>query len=377
MRLFLDLFSAYEKQKEDIDSAIAEVLTSGSFVLGKQLERFEKEWADYTGAKYAIGVGSGLDALSLALQGLRIGPGDEVIVPSFTFVATWLAVSQSGAEPIPVDCDVRSFNIDADLIESAITKRTRAIIPVHLFGQPADLTQINEIARHYNLLVIEDAAQAHGAELEGVKIGGHGNTACWSFYPAKNLGAMGDAGAITTDCEQLRDSLLTLRNYGSNEKYYHVEFGRNSRMDEIQAAILRQKLKTLDLANSVRQEIANFYSSHLDLSKVKIPEIPSCKKSAWHQFVVLSSSRDELKEHLQSKGIPTLVHYPIPPHQQEIYQGKFNKNQSLERAEFLKSHVLSLPIDPFADSDLCKQTASAVASFNNEKALNFESKARK
>ena len=298
---FLNLAAAYQAQKQEIDAAVSEVLASGSYLLGEQLEGFEEDWARYCGARYAVGVGSGLDALSLALMALGIGEGDEVIVPSFTFVATWLAVSQVGARPVPVDCSSQTFNIQADLVKSAITNRTKAIVPVHLFGQPADLRAINELAKCHGLHVVEDAAQAHGAELEGARIGSHGNTVCWSFYPGKNLGCMGDGGAITTNCEQLRDAVAGLRNYGARVKYHHDDFGRNSRLDEIQAAILRRKLTMLDSSNGLRREIADFYTLHLDSNKVRVPNISPSNKSVWHQFVVLTSERDRLRHHLSSE----------------------------------------------------------------------------
>ena len=367
MRPFLDLAAAYRNQKTGIDDAISEVLASGRYVLGEKLEKFEKEWARYCGAKYCIGVGSGLDALSLTLMGLGIGPGDEVVVPSFTFVATWMAVSQVGATPVPVDCDLSTFNIDANLIEPAITTRTRAIVPVHLYGQPADLINIIALAKNYGLHVIEDAAQAHGAELGGIKIGGHGNPTCWSFYPGKNLGAIGDGGAVTTDSEDLKKSLQKLRNYGSTEKYRHETLGRNSRLDDLQAAVLSIKLEQLDDANSKRELIAQMYSKALELKlgeNSALLSIPSADhKSAWHQYVIRALNRQQLQQYLESRNIPNLVHYPVPPHQQKIFSTNNYSMNQVRIAERVSREVLSLPIDPYACSELIEATVEALGEF--------------
>ena len=364
MRPFLDLTAAYQFKKESIDEAVNKVLRSGNYVLGEQVASFEAEWAEFCGSRYAVGVGNGLDALTLTLMGLGIGAGDEVIVPSFTFVATWLAVSQVGAKPVPVDCDQNTFNIDPTLIESAITNATRAIIPVHLFGQSADLQPVNELARLHKLSVIEDAAQAHGALYEGKRIGGHGNTACWSFYPGKNLGAAGDAGAITTDCGELYDKLLKLRNYGSEAKYHHEYLGKNSRLDEIQAAILRVKLEDLEICNQKRTEIAEYYSAHLAETEVRTPTIHGLAKSCWHQYVIRSSKRDELIAHMQHRGISTLMHYPIPPHRQSIYSATKFSRRSICVAEAMSKQVLSLPMDPFSPLQAAENVVEAVKSFN-------------
>ena len=315
MRPFLDLTAAYQFKKESIDEAVNKVLRSGNYVLGEQVASFEAEWAEFCGSRYAVGVGNGLDALTLTLMGLGIGAGDEVIVPSFTFIATWLAVSQVGAKPVPVDCDQNTFNIDPTLIESAITNATRAIIPVHLFGQPADLT-VNELVRLHKLSVIEDAAQAHGALYEGKRIGGHGNTACWSFYQ-QNLGAAGDAGAITTDCGELYNKLLKLRNYGSEAKIPSNILGRTPDWMKFKA-ILRVKLEDLEICNQKRTEIADYYSAHLAETDVHTPVTHGLAKSCWYQYVIRSPKRDKLIAHMQQRGISTLMHY-LPPHRQSIY----------------------------------------------------------
>ena len=260
---FLDLRAAYLELKPEIDAAIARVLDSGWYILGPEVEAFEAEWAEYCGASHAVGVGNGMDALTLALRALQIGPGDEVIVPSNTYIATWLAVSAVGATPVPVEPDLATYNIDPALIPAAITPRTKALLPVHLYGQPADLDPILAIARQHNLAVVEDAAQAHGARYKGCRIGAHGDVVCWSFYPGKNLGALGDAGAVTTNRADLADRIRVLRNYGSREKYVNELQGVNSRIDPIQAAVLRVKLKVLDEWNARRCRIAALYSQEL------------------------------------------------------------------------------------------------------------------
>ena len=281
---FLNLSASYNYLKAELDEAVLRVLDSGRYILGEEVEKFESEWAEYCGSKFAVGVGNGFDALFLALKASDIGEGDEVLVPSFTFIATWLAVSRTGAKPVPVDCDYRTFNIDSGLIERAITPKTRAIIPVHLYGQPADLLEIREIASKYSLEIIEDAAQAHGAEYHGRRIGGHGNVACWSFYPGKNLGAAGDGGAITLNCEVTYKKLKNISNYGSDRKYHHTHQGVNSRLDEVQAAILSVKLKYLDLMNLRRQKIAEFYLNHLKDALFTLPHVAKNRTPVWHQF---------------------------------------------------------------------------------------------
>tara|TARA_A100001391_G_scaffold160_2_gene319 strand:+ start:18265 stop:19359 length:1095 start_codon:yes stop_codon:yes gene_type:complete len=343
---FLDLHAAYIELKAEIDKAISRVLDSGWYILGPEVEAFEKEWAEYCGARKAVGVANGLDALTLALSALGIGAGDEVIVPSNTYIATWLAVSSVGATPIPVEPDPATYNIDAARLVTAITPQTRAILPVHLYGQPADLDPIISIARRYGLRVIEDAAQAHGARYKGRRIGAHGDVVCWSFYPGKNLGALGDAGAVTTDDTELAERIAMLRNYGSRKKYVNDDLGVNSRLDPLQAAVLRVKLKALDAWTDRRRAIAEAYTQALLGSGLLLPCVPDYLEPVWHLYVVRSSKRDALQQDLAALGIGTLIHYPIPPHMQAAYAKLGLESAALSIARDLASEVLSLPIGP-------------------------------
>ncbi|MDP2007016.1 MAG: DegT/DnrJ/EryC1/StrS family aminotransferase [Rubrivivax sp.] len=330
--------------------ALNRVLESGWYILGEESKAFEREFADFCGTDHCIGVANGLDALVLSLRALDVGPGDEVIVPSNTFVATWLAVSHVGATPVPVEPDSRTFNIDPSRIEAAITERTRAIVPVHLYGQPADLDPILALARRHGLHVIEDAAQAHGAEYRGRRIGGDGDLVCWSFYPGKNLGALGDGGAITTQNGKLAERLRMLRNYGSQRKYHHEVIGFNSRLDEMQAAILRVKLPWLSEENKRRASIAQAYLRGLDGLGIGLPQIEQHLQSAWHLFVIRHPRRDDLVRILTADGIATIIHYPVAPHLQPAYRNLGIHKGALPIAEALQDEVLSLPIGP-AQSD--------------------------
>lgn len=357
---FLDLGAAYSELKQEIDRAVARVLESGWYILGAEVEAFEAEWAEYCGASHAVGLGNGLDALTLALRALDIGPGDEVILPSNTYIASWLAVTAVGATPVPVEPDIETHNIDPRLIEAAITGRTRAIMPVHLYGQPADLDPILETVRARGIAVVEDAAQAHGARYKGQRIGAHGDVVCWSFYPGKNLGAMGDAGAVTTDRADLAERIRMLRNYGSREKYINEMLGVNSRLDPIQAAILRVKLAHLDQWNLRRRAIAAAYGEALRDSGLVLPSARNWADPAWHLFVVRSALRDGLQQRLEQSGIGTLIHYPIPPHLQQAYSGLGIGAGSLPLAERLAKEVLSLPIGPHMDLDAVGAIAAAI-----------------
>lgn len=341
---FLDLRAAYLELKPEIDAAIARVLDSGWYILGPEVDAFEEEWAAYCEASYAVGVGNGLDALTLALRALDIGPGDEVIVPSNTYIATWLAVSAVGATPVPVEPDPATYNIDPVHIAAAVTPRTRALLPVHLYGQPSDLDPILAIARQYSLAVVEDAAQAHGARYKGHRIGAHSDVVCWSFYPGKNLGALGDAGAITTNRADLADRIRVLRNYGSREKYVNEVKGVNSRIDPIQAAVLRVKLKVLDKWTERRRHIADLYNEGLANSSLIIPQVPAWSEPAWHLYVIRITERDALQDRLEQAGICTLIHYPISPHCQEAFSGQVFS--ALPLADRLPPEILSLPISP-------------------------------
>lgn len=348
---FLDLGAAYRELKTEIDAAVARVLNSGWYILGAEVEAFEAEWAAYCGANYAIGVGNGLDALVLSLRAMGVTHGDEVIVPSNTYIATWLAVSQCGAIPVPVEPDPQTYNIDPLKIEAAITANTKVILPVHLYGQPADLDPILEIARHYQLWVLEDAAQAHGARYKGKRIGAHGDAVAWSFYPGKNLGALGDAGAVTTNNPELSDRILMLRNYGSRVKYVNEVQGVNSRLDPLQAAILRVKLKYLDEWNQRRQKLAQLYLTALQGTSLVLPFVPAWAEPVWHLFVIRTPERQTLQEKLHTAGIGTLIHYPIPPHRQAAYADLDVSQKSFAIAERFAQEVLSLPISPHHSAD--------------------------
>jgi dTDP-4-amino-4,6-dideoxygalactose transaminase len=365
---FLELKPTYDELKPEFDAAYHRVMDSGWYLLGKEIEAFEVEFAEYCEAKYCIGVANGLDALHLLVRAYGIGAGDEVIVPSNTFIATWLAVSYAGATPIPVEPDPETHNIDVSRIEAAITTRTKAIMPVHLYGQPADMDAINEIALRHGLKVIEDSAQAQGARYKGRRTGSLGDAAGHSFYPGKNLGAFADAGAITTNDPELADRVRTLRNYGSKEKYHYETQGINSRMEELQAAFLRVKMRHLDEWNARRTVIAGQYISQLSTldSQLILPTVPPWSDPVWHLFVIRHPQRDALQKHLSEQGIQTIIHYPIPPHLSGAYSGLRPPSSdlwSLPLAEQLASEVLSLPIGPHMSVDAVEQVVSAIASF--------------
>lgn len=344
---FLDLKASYDELKSELDAAYHRVMASGWYVLGSEVEAFEAEFAEYCEAKHCIGVGNGLDALHLILRAMEIGPGDEVIVPSNTFIATWLAVSYSGATPIPVEPDEQTYNIDPSLIEAVITARTKAIIPVHLYGQPADMDPINAIAEQYGLKVIEDAAQAHGAQYKGRRVGGIGDAAGFSFYPAKNLGAFGDAGAVVTNHDELADRIRILRNYGSKVKYHHEVQGYNSRLDELQAALLRVKLIRLDEWNDRRRQLAEYYLRELEgCPSLKLPFTPKSFEPVWHLFVVRHAQRDVFQYALTKTGVDTLIHYPTSPHLQPAYNCTDYTHGNYVFAERMAKELISLPIGP-------------------------------
>lgn len=342
---FVDLTRQHQAIDGAIRQAIDEVLHSGWFILGPQVEAFEQEFAQFCQVQYCVGVGNGLDAIQLLLQAYGIGPGDEVIVPSNTFIATWLAVSYVGATPVPVEPDPRTHNIDPARIAQAITTRTKCIIPVHLYGQPADMDSINAIADQHKLIVIEDNAQAQGALYKGRKTGSLGHAAATSFYPGKNLGALGDGGAIVTNDASVAERVRILRNYGSKQKYNHIDKGQNSRLDEIQAAVLRVKLRHLDQWNEQRQAIATQYTTLLQGSTVATPYVSAWAHPVWHLYVIESDQRNALQDHLAQKHIQTVIHYPIPPHMQQCYQGTHGA-RALPVAERLSGRVLSLPLFP-------------------------------
>jgi dTDP-4-amino-4,6-dideoxygalactose transaminase len=359
---FLDLKELYLEIKKEIDAAYHRVMESGWYILGEEVEAFEKEFGEYCDVKDCIGVGNGLDALHLIIRAMDIGPGDEVIVPANTYIATWLAVSYAGATPIPVEPDEKTYNVDPNRIEEAITPRTRAILPVHLYGQPADMDPILEIAGRYHLKVIEDAAQAHGARCRGKMVGGLGDAAGFSFYPGKNLGAYGDGGAVTTNDPILAKRVRALRNYGSEQKYLNKVKGLNSRFDELQAALLRVKLKYLDAWNERRHNIAHRYLENLSsTTNLILPQVPSWAESVWHLFVIRTKKRDLLQKHLEDRGIQTLIHYPVPPHRQGAYQ-EFS-HLELPISERIHKEVLSIPMSPVMTDGDAVYVAKALNSF--------------
>jgi dTDP-4-amino-4,6-dideoxygalactose transaminase len=357
---FLDLKAAYLELKTDIDRAVSRVLHSGCYILGAEAEAFEREYAGYCEASQCVGVANGLDALALALRAMEVREGDEVIVPSNTYIATWLAVSSCGATPVPVDPSETSYNINPSAICDRITRRTKVILPVHLYGHPADLDPILRIAREHGLKVLEDAAQAHGARYKGRRIGSHSDAVAWSFYPGKNLGALGDAGAITTNDSRLADKIRVLRNYGSRVKYVNELQGVNSRLDPLQAAVLRVKLKYLDEWNERRKRLAAIYLERLSNAAVIRPSAAEWADPVWHLFVVRSADRPALQEQLHRAGIATLIHYPIPPHLQAAYTDLGYGVKSFPVAECMAHEVLSLPMGPHLASQHVQRIVLAV-----------------
>jgi dTDP-4-amino-4,6-dideoxygalactose transaminase len=361
---FLDLQAPYKELKGEMDDACRRVMASGSFILGKELELFEREFADTCDARYCLGVANGLDAIHLILRALGVGPGDEVIVPANTYIATWLAVSYAGATPVPVEPDEKTYNIDPSLIEAAITARTKAIIPVHLYGQPADMDAIKRIAEPYGLKVVEDAAQAHGARYKNRCVGGLGHAAAFSFYPGKNLGALGDGGAVVTNDAELANRVSVLRNYGSRVKYDHEEQGFNSRLDEMQAALLRVKLRRLDEWNERRKKLASHYLQTLEgVPDLVLPSVAADTDPVWHLFVVRHPLRDQLQQHLNSNGVGTIIHYPRPPHLQRAYRELNLKAASFPISEKLANEIISLPMGPHVSAEAADYVVSQISSF--------------
>jgi len=343
---FLDLRQVNARHQHEMEEAMARVIASGWYVLGEEVRAFEEAFSVYCGTKFCIGVSNGLDALHLILKGLDVGAGDEVIVPANTFVATWLAVSYCGAKPVAVETEAHGFNIDPELAEAAITPKTKAIVAVHLYGKTARMKALRELSLRHGIPLIEDAAQAHGALCEGIKAGKLGHAAGFSFYPGKDLGALGDAGAVTTDDEALARRIRLLRNYGSEQKYEHLLPGFNARLDELQAAVLRGKLRHLDADNQARRLIAGRYLDELADCGVELPDRSDLDESVWHLFVVQSGKRDVLRNQLQSRGVETGVHYPVPPHLQRAYAGLGYRRGDFPVTERLHDRVLSLPLWP-------------------------------
>jgi dTDP-3-amino-3,4,6-trideoxy-alpha-D-glucose transaminase len=358
---FLDMKSPYDELKSGLDAAYERVMRSGWFVLGQEVEAFEAEYAAYCGVKHCVGLGNGLEALELVLRGWNIGAGDEVIVPSNTYIATWLAVTAAGAKVVPVEPTPAGPNIDPERIAAAITPRTKAIMPVHLYGEPADIDAIMTLAARHGIKVVEDVAQAQGSKVRGRRAGALGHAGAHSFFPTKNIGAAGDGGAVTTDDSKLADRLRVLRNYGSRVKYVNIERGYNSRLDELQAALLRVKLPKLDEWNDRRRKLAARYHDKLaGIASLGLPRAPQWAEPVWHLYVVRSARRAELQAALNKAGIGSLIHYPIPPHLQQAYADLALPQGSFPLAEKLADTVLSLPMGPHVPLEAVDEVAAVV-----------------
>jgi len=360
---FLDLAAATQEIRPALDDAVARVLSSGWFVLGREVDAFEQEFAGFVETRHCVGVGNGLDAIEFALRALGVGVGDEVIVPSNTYVATWLAVTRIGAIVVPVEPDIQTYNIDPRRVEDAIGPRTRAIVAVHLYGRAADMGSLRDIATRRGLWLVEDAAQAHGASTVDGPVGGLADAAAWSFYPTKNLGALGDAGAVSTDDPGVADRVRLLRNYGSRVKYVNEVVGFNSRLDEIQAAVLRVKLACLPEWNARRRSTARRYLAALADLPLVLPEEGEGEEHVWHLFVVRSAARDRLQAHLTAHEVQTLLHYPVPPHLQDAYRSLGLHEGAFPIAETIHRECLSLPIGPHLDAEQVGAVVDAVRSF--------------
>lgn len=360
----LDLKPAYEELRAELDAAYHRVMESGWVLLGKELEAFEAEYAASIGVKHCIGVANGLEAMQLVLMAWGIGRGDEVIVPSHGYIATWLAVTHAGATPIPCEPDPRTYNLDAERLEAAITPRTKAILPIHLYGQTADMDAINDVARRHGIRVLEDAAQSHGARCRDREAGALGDAAGISFYPSKNLGALADAGGVTTNDDRLADKVRHLRNYGSRVRYHHEFPGLNSRLSELQAAFLRVKLPRLAEWNGRRVKLAARYLEQLKgVGDLVLPEVPEWSSPVWHLFVIRTTQRDALQKHLHGRGVGTQIHYPIPPHLSGAYAQAGWKRGDFPLAERYANEVLSLPIGPHVSADQVDHVCGAVREF--------------
>lgn len=358
---FLSLHPVNEQYRAEIDAAIKRVLDRGWYLLGDEITNFEAEFARFCGSKCCVGVANGLDALNLIVRAYGFGPGDEIIVPSNTYIATILAISQNGCTPILVEPNIGTFNIDPDRIEEKITSQTRAIMVVHLYGQAVEMAKIQALAQKYGLKIIEDSAQAHGAMDAGRRVGNLGDASGFSFYPGKNLGCLGDGGAVTTNDEALAQTIRALRNYGSDVKYHNLFKGVNSRLDEIQAAILSVKLKYLDADNEKRRAIARFYRSNINNPLITLPQTPDEARHVWHLFVLRTPERDRLQQYLLANGVGTQIHYPIPPHKQTAY-AEWNA-LSFPLSEQISREVLSIPMSPVLKQEEIEHVVERINQF--------------
>ncbi|MGN0014153.1 MAG: DegT/DnrJ/EryC1/StrS family aminotransferase [Candidatus Gastranaerophilaceae bacterium] len=358
---FLDLEKINNRFRKEFDERIKEILDAGWYLLGKNDELFEQHFAEYCGTKYAIGVGNGLEALSLIIKAYGFGMGDEIIVPANTYIATILAITYNGCTPVLVEPDINTYNINPDLIEEKITEKTKAIMVVHLYGQAVQMDKIWELAKKYNLKVFEDSAQAHGAVYQGKRTGNLSDASGFSFYPGKNLGCIGDGGAVTTNDKEIADKIRALRNYGSHVKYHNIYKGENSRLDEIHAAVLDVKLPHLDNDNARRREIAKYYRENIKNDKIILPKVYDENAHVWHVFAVRTKKRDELQEYLKQNDIQTLIHYPIPPHKQECYKELNNLN--LPITEEIHNTILSLPISPVLTDEEVQKVVEVINAY--------------
>lgn len=355
---FLDLEKVNNRFRREIDERIKGILDKGWYLQGEENDRFSKNFADFCGAKYAVGVANGLDALRLIIKASGFGSGDEIIVPANTYIATILAISDNGCTPVLVEPDIHTYNINPDLIEAAITPKTKAIMLVHLYGQAVQMQKIRDLVKKYNLKVFEDAAQAHGAEYQGQKVGNLGDAAAFSFYPGKNLGCMGDGGAVVTNDEELYNKVKALANYGSDRKYHHIYKGLNSRLDEIQAAVLDVKLPHLQQDNQRRREIAKYYRENIKNPLIVLPQTYDEKAHVWHVFAVRTAERDRFQKYLSDNGVQTIIHYSTPPHKQPAYAEW--KHLSFPVTEQIHREIISLPMSPVMTDEEVEQLVEVV-----------------
>ena len=365
----IEIARYYEEEKYTIIEKFNQIMEKGNFILGEEVENFEKEFAQYCNAKYCVSVGNGLDAITVLLMALGVRPNDEIIVPSNTFIATWLAVTRLGAVPVPVDAEEENFNIDPNLIEAKITPKTKGVIGVDLYGLPFKAVLLKEICDKHNIFLIDDAAQSHGAMIGNKRVGAHVLASAFSFYPVKNLGAFGDGGAVITDELELANRIRIIRNYGSSKKYIHKELGINSRLDELQAGFLRISLTKLDKWLETRRRIVNAYSGAFSSLDIMVPREGKSERSSWHLYVIRLKQRDALMNYLTKKGVQTIIHYPIPPHLQSAYKHLNYKKGDFPITEMLCNEVLSLPLHPYMKKEEVEYVIDQVINFETERKL--------